>query len=388
MTPRHRSSSSAPPPSSAPRRALSLAGGALACCAAVACDSGYDVTLSVSDSVNTNCTTSCVQSVGMIAFGIKDGVVGDQTGDCVDVQNMQSLRDHNLHGAFDLRVPEGVTGIWVTGFRGPGCTDLAVFDGIAPVSGSTVKVPVDCVASCKDLSTMAVKTTNIIAAMQGRCEVGTATTVSAGTVRADRWDTVAPIQAQSEFTGGAPVTLVNGNASFSSVPLQVGLSRACSAVMTLTGGIPTTLACVRGYRGLCLTQPGDASKIEVATFPAQQAAATNGEIRSVVVFAERNASTGQPTPLAGARVTLDPLSPPARIVYNDLVVDGNGIPQLTVRGEQLTGPAGAFTVYSTEPVFVTVSYAGKQYRRQIGGGFFYDGPNVYNVTGAQIITPE
>lgn len=365
-------------------RGLLASGAVLVAVAAGACDSGYDVTLSVSDQINTVCTTSCVGSVGVLAIGN-----GDSPSKCISGVSMKSLRDHGLQGKFDLRVPDEFSGIWITGYRGQDCRDMAIFDGIAGVTGSEIKVPIDCVASCKDMATITVKTTNIIAAMQGRCEVGTATAVASGTLRSDRWDEVSPAPASSEFTGGAPVVLAAGNATLPGATLLVGMERACAAVATFTNGAPSTLACVRGYRGLCLNPATDAGKIEVPTYPAQPVAPTpSGEVRSIALFAERDIATMTPRPLAGATVALDPLSPPARIEYTDLTIDQNGAAVLSPRAGTSTGPSGSFAVYSSEPVSVTITHNGKQYRRQIGGGVIYGEVSSSLVAGAQIITPE
>lgn len=346
-----------------------------------ACSSGYDVTITVSETVNSTCTTSCVKSVLMYAIG----EAADEV-QCVRNVSMPSLRQHGLSGRFDLAVPSGFAGINVTGFRGPDCNEVAIFDGVASVRGSEVNVPIDCLSSCDDQKPMAVKVTDVFAAMQGRCEVGTGNNVMSGVLMSDRWNTV--LSDYPNFTllhSGVQIPLVAGEASIPAASFSVGRDYACPAVAVGRDNSSISLACARRYRGLCLTAADvAANKVEIATLSTAVVSPPN-EIRSVAVFAEKDAATGLPKPLAGATVAIELLSAPARIEYHDLTLQG-GTPVLTPRTTASTGPSGAFSVYSREPVTIAITHNGRIYRRQIGGGFTFlqDVP----AAGAQIITPE
>lgn len=364
-----------------PRRSQLALRPALAALSLIACSSGYDVSLSVSKEVSDSCSTSCVRSVLMYAIGTADFVP-----QCVRNVSMPSLQAHGLDGKFDLPVPGDLAGVWVAGYRGADCDDVPVFDGIASVSGDSVSVPVQCLASCSEQGAMTIKTTDLFAAMQGRCETGPGNSAAAGVLMSDRWGRFTPIETESVLFGAAPAALLGGTATFPDAPKSVGRAQACPAVAVFNNNAPLSMACVRRYKGLCLGA-ADEGKIEVATLsiPVLQGT-TGGEVRSLALFAERDAATQLPKPLAGATVAIELLSAPARIVYHDLTIQG-GTPVLTDRMAPPTGPSGAFSVYAREPVTIAITHNGRTYRRQIGGGLlpFIEGPPV---VGAQIITPE
>lgn len=361
---------------------LTVGLGVLVAVAPGGCSSGYDVTLTVSETVNSTCATSCVKSVLMYAIGETE-----DDAQCVRNVSMSSLRQHGLGGRFDLAVPAGFAGVNVTGFRGPDCNELAIFDGVATVRGSEVKVPIDCLSSCDDHKVMPVKVTDVFAVMQGRCEVGTGNNVMSGVLMSDRWNTV--LADYPNFTllySGSQVPLVAGEASIPSASFSVGRDYACPAVAVGRDNASISVACARRYRGLCLTAADiAANKVEIATLSTSVAQPPN-EIRSIAVFAEKDQATGLPKPIAGATVAIELLSAPARIEYHDLTLQG-GTPVLTTRAAASTGPSGAFSVYSREPVTIAVSHNGRTYRRQIGGGLTVLSQDV-PVVGAQIITPE
>lgn len=346
----------------------------------VACSSNYQVTITVSDAVNSSCTTSCVRSVLLFALGSTNS-----EAQCVSEVSMPSLREHGLTGRFDLEAPDGVAGVNLTGFRSPDCSGMAIFDGIGTIEGDQVRVPMECLSSCSEQAPMAIKTVDLFAAMQGRCEAGIGTAARSGVLASDRWNLV--VDAAPNTTGfypGVPATLVAGEASLADAAFSVGRPLACPAVLVERDNAPISIACARRYRGVCLGA-ADSNKVEVATLSGAVLTAPSGEIRSLAVFAERDPTTQLPKPIAGATVTIELLSAPARIEYHDLTIQG-GVPVLTTRAQASTGPSGAFSVYSREPVTIAISHAGRTYRRQIGGGLIEFIGTV--VPGAQIITPE
>jgi hypothetical protein len=354
-------------------------------CFAAACNSGYDVTLKVTDAVNAGCDTSCVRSVAVEAFGPQDGRF-----QCIRNVTMKSLREHGLDGQVDLEVPSSLRGIRVNGWRGEGCADVPVFEGIQKTDGASVSVAVRCIASCKSSTTLQLQATNVLAVAQGKCDPGGATTASAGVLSATHYDAIIPDAATSflpptEFSGNYPPTaLTGGGASLPGI-ITTGAAGSCSAVMLLKDGAPVSVACTRfSAPGVC---GADNTKTEVATYAAAPLAALDPDgYRTVAVFAMRNGTT--PTPIMDAVAAADPTGPKARIEYLELITTG-ATPELRANPALTkTGPSGAFAVYAREPVQITVTAAGKRSTRMVGGGTFYGETSNILLGGAQIFTPD
>ncbi|MEZ4359632.1 MAG: hypothetical protein R3B48_05580 [Kofleriaceae bacterium] len=345
-----------------------------------ACTSDYALTLVVSDELNATCSTSCVKSVAVWIYG-KD----DVDFRCFENLTMKSLREHGLDGAIDAAIPDGgLLGAEIAGYRGPTCDDLVVFDAIGPARGHGLALPTECSASCSFVGNLNVRTTDIVEAMQGRCSAGPGLSVTAGAMRASHLSSVFPgyTGEATIFTGGKSVNLSTGAAAIPDGVSSSGGSRSCPAVMvTGASGVPSTVACVRsGYRGLC----GPAGTIEVPTFTGGVLTDIAKGYRTVAIFAERDGVTGLPKPIQNATVVADPGGPPSTITYLEL--DGNGA--LRPSAGTSTGPTGAFEVVSPEPLFITVTSNGMQYRRLVSGTTMYTPTNIFDITGAQIFTPE
>lgn len=349
---------------------------------AAGCDSGYQVSLEVTDTINAACNTSCVMSVAVEAMGEDDGEYK-----CVNGVTMKSLRDHGMQGKIDLPVPENFRGVWVTGYRGANCNGTAMVDGIVPVTGSDVKVPMKCIASCNGTVAVPIQTTSVLAVAKGMCAKGTATTASAGTLRATELGLVYPNDnfiPNTEFTGEASVPVVDGLATVNGVVTTIP-PHSCSAVTLYRDGAPTNTACIRfnSTAGLCTP----AGKAEVASYDAPPLTDLTNGYRVIGVVAQRNGTT--PLPILGATVTLDPTAAAgSRVEY--LALDAAGT-SLTVPTPALaaTGAAGAFAVYTKEPVAVTVTLpGGAKLIRTVGGGIVYGASSEISVIGAQIFVVE
>jgi hypothetical protein len=343
------------------------------------CSSGYEVSLVVTDVVNSSCNTSCVGSVSIEAYG--DGN-NDFEATCLQDVTMASLRDHGLRGAIDIPAPDSLRGVSLVGWRGKACDDLIVFAGVKRVDGSTIGIPVECNASCASTATMSIQTTSLLAAMQGRCEISIATSASAGTLRATHFERIFPGANETVFSGGPLATVAAGAASIPGSVIASGSSQSCAAVMLFKDGGPSSAACVRfGRPGLCAA----GTTTEVPGFPAPAMLTPDG-FRTVAIFAERDLATGLPKPIVGAVAAVDADQAPARIEYLDLGVEA-GAPVLVPRATLSTGPSGAFAVYSKEPVRVTVTKDALRSQRLVSGGTWF-GVNIVEVGGAQIFTPD
>jgi hypothetical protein len=376
---------SQPTPQRKMRRLAALGGGVLGLGGLVmlgACSSGYDVSLDVSDSVNAVCNTSCVQSVSVEALGESRSEYR-----CLQNITMTSLRDHGLSGTVDLPVPEGLVGMEVIGWRGPSCgDDMIIFDGITPVTGSDVKVPLQCTASCSAAGMMQPQTTSLLAVAQGTCAIGDATAASAGVLRNSHFDLVFPDTVLTEFSGPPPSPLVSGLGTLPRGVISTASANTCGAVTLYKDGAPMNTSCTRyGSPGLCAT----AGKTEVAYYASPPLADVTAGYRVVGVFAKKGATAGTTVPYTGATVALDRAAPASRIEY--LMLDATRTsfkvadPPITS-----TNATGAFAVYTKEPVMVTVTAPdGIKVSRMVGGGTVYsnNAPGI-RVSGAQLFVPD
>jgi hypothetical protein len=347
------------------------------------CSSGYDVTLEVTDAVNATCNTSCVQSVLVEAFGEID-----YESDCIDNITMKSLREHGLSGAVDLPVPEKLAAMVVTGWRGPGCGgDILLFDGGTAVTGSDVKVPMKCVASCSAQGMMQLQTTSLLAVAQGTCAAGDATAASAGVLLKSPVNLVFFDFMETLFFGPPPTQLTSGMASLDRGVIATASPNTCGAVILHNkDGSPTSISCVRyGSAGLC----GGAGKTEVAYYASPPLANRTAGYRVVGVFAKKGATAGTTVPYVGATVSLAGAAPASRIEY--LMLDATKTSFLVADPPiTATNATGAFAVYTEEPAMVTVTATdGTTVSRMVGGGTVYssNNGNVIDLSGAQLFVP-
>lgn len=346
-----------------------------------ACDSGYQVSLSVDETVNAGCDTSCVKSVGV-------EVMGENAGDykCITDVSMKSLRDHGLSGRLDLPVPNELKGVWVIGFRGADCDGTAMIDGIAAVTDSEVKVPMNCVATCRGAAMIPIQATSVIAAANGTCSSGAVTSAAAGSLRATGIDLVFPGDPYSSMmTNEPPASLTAGVGTVNGL-IAAGAGKGCSAVAVHDGDGPVSIACIRpgssgpgGARGLCAPD----GKTEVAWYDSGLGVDPMGGFRTVAVVAQRNPAPTPPAPLVDAVVTLDAAAPAgSRVEYLTLDAAKTSL----VKSALLkTDASGAFAVISREPVEVTVTVPGRTpMKRMVGGGFYYTGATELTLGGAQL----
>lgn len=363
----------------ASRASARLLAVALAAAGLAACDSNYQVSLQVADTVNAGCDTSCIRSVGV-------EVMGQNAGDyqCITGVAMKSLRDHGLSGRLDVAAPDSLKGVWVTGYRGENCDGTAMVDGIAAVDGSDVKVPMKCVATCQGATMIPVQVTSVLAAATGTCATGAATLVAAGSVRATNIDAVFPGDPYSSvISNEAPVALTAGAASVNGL-IAAGGGKGCSAVAVHDADGPASVTCIRpgvagpgGSRGLC----GADGKTEVAWYDGGLGLDMSG-FRTIAVVAQRNPAPTPPAPLADAVVTLDPAATGARVEYLTLDAARTSLIKAALTK---TDASGAFAVFSREPVEVTVTVPGRTpMKRMVGGGFYYTGTTEVTLGGAQL----
>lgn len=356
---------------------------ALVALAGAACSSGYEVSLEVSDAVNATCNTSCVQSVSVEALGESNSEYR-----CLKNITMKSLREHGLSGAVDLPVPEDLLGMWVMGWRGPNCGgDMVIFDGITAIDGSSVKVPMKCIASCSAEGPMQIQTTSLLSVAQGQCAVGDATAASAGVLRNSHLDLVFPNYVLTEFFGPPSTPLTSGQGMLARGVTSTASLNTCGAVTLYKDGAPVSTSCVRyGTPGLC----GGAGKTEVAYYASPPLADLTAGYRVVGVFAKKNpVAGGAPLPVSGATVTLSGNDPKARVEY--LMLDAAKTAfKVAEPARSMTNETGAFAVYTKEPVTVTVKASDNTtVTRVVGGGTVYgNSDNGVDVAGAQLFVPE
>lgn len=358
-------------------RAASLVG---ACAALAACNSGYELSLDVTDSVNAACNTSCVQSVSV-------EVMGAQRSEFTCLQNVTvpSLREHGLQGKVDLAVPEDIQGVWVMGWRGNNCgDDTVIFDGLTKMTGADTKVPMKCIASCSATGAMSIHSTSLIAVAQGTCSTSDATAASAGVLRGSQIDQVFPGEILTEFFGPASTPLTGGTGDLARGLVSTASPISCSAVALYKDGAPINLSCVRfGVGGLC----GGAGKTEVAYYNSPPLADISNGYRVVGVFAKKGTGAGTTVPVANATVTLDRITN-GKVEY--LTLDAARTSFKVEPARTATDNTGAFAVYAKEPTLVTVTGPdGTRVSRMVGGGTIYgtSGEPVV-VSGAMLFTPD
>ncbi len=362
-------------------RAMTLAIAGFAALLGGGCEKGYDISIEVNDAVNAACSTGCVQSVLVYAFG--------EEGESVKCYpaTMPSLREHGMSGKIDLPVPEEFTGVWISMWGAEDCLGAPVAEGFASRSDSEIKVTISCTASCSARGPLNVRVTNVLDVVKGQCDGTTPRPdrVAAGVLRLFELATLfegAPSYA--EFYPVAAVTTATGSATVEG--LASAGQAGCAAAAVYREGKPTNVACLRaGALGGACAAPGTT---EVAYYPGAQNADTEGAFRSIGVFARRNAANpAAPQPIAGAVVSVpDSAMATTRIEYLDLV--GEALqPNASLRA---TSATGAFSVTSIKPVTVTVTLGTESSAALLGGGDVFTGPNTPPIAtmGAQIFLPD
>lgn len=301
--------------------------------------------------------TSCITAVQVVTTGaniLTDAE--DWRSGCIELEgaaSYQAIRDA-IRGRFEVAVPQsGLSGVEVYGVSGPSACDFGgdlLFYGRGDYIGQDeIQIPLTHNLDCAR-NQLRVRMVDMFALASGAtCEV-------AGTMHGNAEagaGTIVPrlYGGGAAYFGGVSWAPATGNLVTFAAPTQT----AAQSCLAIDGGDEQggSTSCVVGGTGVCAA-PGETELAYVPYAIAGNAANYDSTLLVKypgMVYGSVWANGATKTPLAGAKVTVDPER--GKVIYLDPPDAGGMLP---VRADQsVTGPSGLFALYADSLVDVTVT---------------------------------